>query len=67
MNQDKRLTGKIDPARIRHLSFPRADATLLAAYRALGDASGVISDVNDRPDIPSVVPASTLLPRSRAR
>ena len=62
MNQDKRLTGKIDPARIRHLSFPRADAALLAAYRALGDASGVISDVMDRLGIPGVVSASTLAP-----
>jgi regulator of RNase E activity RraA len=62
MHQDKRLTGKIDPARIRHLSVPRADATLLAAYRALGDASGVISDVMDRLGIPGVVSASTLAP-----
>lgn len=62
MNQDKRLTGKIDPARIRHLSVPRADAALLAAYRELGEASGVISDAMDRLGIPGVIGASTLVP-----
>ena len=62
MNEGKRLTGKIDPSRIRHFSVPRADAELLAAYRALGDASGVISDVMDRLGIPGVVSASTLTP-----
>ncbi|RYF50331.1 MAG: RraA family protein [Comamonadaceae bacterium] len=62
MNQDKRLTGKIDPARIRHLSVPRADTALLTAYRELGEASGVISDAMDRLGIPGVIGASTLVP-----
>ncbi len=57
-----RLTGKIDPSRIRQFSVPRAMPGLLDRYRALGDASGVISDVMDRLGIPGVVGASTLIP-----
>jgi regulator of RNase E activity RraA len=57
-----RLTGKIDASRIRHLSVPRAAPGLLERFRALGDASGVISDVMDRLGITGVVGASTLAP-----
>ena len=57
-----RLTGKIDPSRIHHFAVPRAAPGLLERYRALGDASGVISDVMDRLGIPGVVGASTLAP-----
>ncbi|WP_420226658.1 RraA family protein [Pigmentiphaga litoralis] len=62
MEQEKRLTGKIARERIRQMAVPRADPALLAAYRALGDASGVLSDVMDRLGIPGVVAASTLAP-----
>lgn len=57
-----RLTGKIDPSRIRQFAVPRAAPGLLERYRALGDASGVIADVMDRLGIPGVVGASTLKP-----
>ncbi|MET4576880.1 RraA family protein [Ottowia thiooxydans] len=59
---DIRLTGKIDKSRIRHMSVPRASEEVLAGYRALEDASGVISDVMDRLGIPGVVGASVLKP-----
>lgn len=59
---DIRLTGKIDKSRIKHMSVPRAPAHILAGYRALQDASGVISDVMDRLGIPGVVGASVLKP-----
>jgi len=61
-NNPPRLTGKIHPSRIRQFAVPRAAPGLLERYRALGDASGVLSDVMDRLGIPGVVGASTLKP-----
>lgn len=62
MNPIPRLTGKIDPSRIRHFRVPRAAPGLLNRYRALGDASGIISDVMDKLGLPGVVAASVLSP-----
>ena len=62
MTSIPRLTGKIDASRIRLFRVPRPSPGLLDRYRALGDASGVISDVMDKLGLPGVVAASVLPP-----
>jgi regulator of RNase E activity RraA len=59
---DRKLTGKISPDRIRMFDIPQPDAEVLAGYRELADASGVLSDIMDELGITGVLPASTLMP-----
>jgi 4-hydroxy-4-methyl-2-oxoglutarate aldolase len=59
---DKKLTGKIAPERIRLLETPRPPAGIIEGLRALGDASGLISDVMDELGITGIVGASVLKP-----
>lgn len=59
---EKKLTGKIAPERIRQMELPRAAAGLIEGFRALGDVSGIVSDVMDELGITGVVGASLLKP-----
>ena len=59
---EKRLTGKIPRERIGLLELPRLPEALLAAYRALGDLSGLVSDACDELGIACGVPAAVLRP-----
>lgn len=59
---EKKLTGKIAPERIRLMLAPRPPAGLIEGYRALGHASGVLSDIMDELGITGVVAASVLRP-----
>lgn len=59
---EKQLTGKIPRERIGLLELPRLPADLLAAYRALGDLSGLVSDACDELGIACGVPAAVLRP-----
>ena len=59
---EKKLTGKITRERIRLMETPRPPKGILEGYRALGDASGLISDVMDELGITGVVGASVLKP-----
>lgn len=68
MNPDKPLTGKIARERIGTLELPRLPAELLAAFRALEDLSGLVSDALDELGIAGAIPASVLKPTDpRAR
>jgi regulator of RNase E activity RraA len=62
MSVDKPLTGKIPRERIGMLELPRLPAELLAAFRALEDLSGVVSDALDELGIASAIPSSMLKP-----
>jgi regulator of RNase E activity RraA len=59
---EKKLTGKIASERIRIMETPRPPEGLIEGFRALGDASGLISDVMDELGITGVVGASVLKP-----
>jgi regulator of RNase E activity RraA len=59
---DKKLTGKIARERIRFMEAPRPPAGLVEGYRALGHASGILSDVMDGLGITGVIAASVLKP-----
>jgi 4-hydroxy-4-methyl-2-oxoglutarate aldolase len=60
---DKKLTGRIAADRIRMQSTPKPPSGAVERFLALGDCSGVISDVMDELGIPAgVVGASTLKP-----
>jgi regulator of RNase E activity RraA len=59
---EKKLTGKIARERIRIMETPRPPEGLIEDFRALGDASGLISDVMDELGITGVVGASVLKP-----
>lgn len=58
----KQLTGKIAPERIRAYEAPRPPEGLIEAFLALGDCSGIVSDVMDELGITGVIGASTLRP-----
>ena len=60
--EEKKLTGKIARERIRLMETPRPQEGLIDGFRALGDASGIVSDVMDELGITGVVGASTLRP-----
>lgn len=62
MSAEKQLTGKIPRERIGMLEIPRLPAALLAAFRALEDLSGVVSDALDELGMARAVPASVLRP-----
>jgi regulator of RNase E activity RraA len=59
---DRKLTGKIAPERIRLMQVPRPPEGMVDGYRALGQASGVLSDIMDELGITGVIPASLLKP-----
>ena len=60
---DKKLTGRIAADRIRMQSTPKPPSGAVERFLALGDCSGIISDVMDELGIPAgVVGASTLKP-----
>ena len=59
---EKKLTGKIMRERIRLMETPPPPEGLIEGYRALGDASGIVSDVLDELGITGVVGASLLKP-----
>jgi 4-hydroxy-4-methyl-2-oxoglutarate aldolase len=57
-----KLTGKIARERIRLMATPRPPAGIIDGFRALGDATGIVSDVMDELGITGVVGASVLKP-----
>jgi 4-hydroxy-4-methyl-2-oxoglutarate aldolase len=59
---DRTLTGKIPRDSIGMLELPRLPDDLIAAYRALGDLSGLVSDACDELGIACGVPAAVLQP-----
>ena len=59
---EKKLTGKITREGIRLMETPRPPEGIIEGYRALGDASGIVSDVMDELGITGVVGASVLKP-----
>ena len=59
---EKKLTGKIARERIRLMETPRPPEGIIEGYRALGDATGIISDVMDELGITGVVGAAVLKP-----
>jgi regulator of RNase E activity RraA len=59
---EKPLTGKVPRERIGMLELPRLPAELLAAFRALEDLSGVVSDALDELGIAGAIPSSMLKP-----
>jgi regulator of RNase E activity RraA len=61
-NAERKLTGKIAPERIKLYETPRPPAGMIERFKALGDASGVISDTLDELGITGIVGASTLRP-----
>ena len=61
-NTDRKLTGKIAPERVKLYETPRPPAGLIERFKALGDASGVISDTMDELGMTGIVGVSTLRP-----
>ena len=59
---EKKLTGKIARERIRLMATPRPPEGIIDGFRALGDASGIVSDVMDELGITGVIGASVLKP-----
>ena len=59
---EKKLTGKIARERIRLIETPRPPEGIIEGYRALGAASGIISDVMDELGVTGVVGAAALKP-----
>ena len=63
MLETKRLTGRIAADRIRLMAVPRPPAGAVERFLALGDSTGIVSDVMDELGIASgVVGASVLRP-----
>ena len=59
---EKKLTGKIPRERIRMMETLRPPEGIIEGFRALGDASGIVSDVMDELGITGVIGASVLRP-----
>jgi regulator of RNase E activity RraA len=59
---EPKLTGKIVRERIRLMETPRPPEGIVEGFRALGDASGIVSDVMDELGITGVIGASLLKP-----
>jgi regulator of RNase E activity RraA len=59
---ERKLTGKIARERIRLMEVPRPLAGIVEGYRALGHASGILSDIMDELGITGVIAASVLRP-----
>jgi nitrite reductase/ring-hydroxylating ferredoxin subunit/regulator of RNase E activity RraA len=61
--QDKRLTGRIAPERIRAMTTPRSPAGTVERFKAIGDPTGVVSDAMDELGVAAgVVGAHVLRP-----
>ncbi len=61
--EEKRLTGRIAADRIRLMTVPRPPAGAVERFMALGDPTGIISDVMDELGVPwGVIGASVLKP-----
>ena len=61
--KDKKLTGRIAADRIRMMSVPAPPAGAVERFLALGDCSGIVSDVMDELCVPEgVIGASVLKP-----
>jgi 4-hydroxy-4-methyl-2-oxoglutarate aldolase len=59
----KQLTGRIAAGQIRMMSVPRPPAGIVERFMALGDPTGIVSDVMDELGIPAgVIGASILKP-----
>src|SRR6266852_3612884 len=59
----KQLTGRIAAEQIRMMSVPRPPAGIIEGFMALGDPTGIVSDVMDELGIPTgVIGASVLKP-----
>jgi 4-hydroxy-4-methyl-2-oxoglutarate aldolase len=59
---EPKLTGKIARERIRRMETPRPPDGIIEGFRALGDASGIVSDVMDELGITGVIGGSVLKP-----
>jgi regulator of RNase E activity RraA len=59
---DKKLTGKIDPARIVMRDIPRPGKGVIDGFLALTDLAGTVSDAMDELGIHGAIPAATLVP-----
>ena len=59
---ERKLTGKIAAERIRGMETPCPPEGVIEGFQALGDATGIVSDVMDELGIPGVVGASVLKP-----
>ena len=59
---ERKLTGKIARERIRLMETPRPPEGIIEGFRALGDATGIVSDVMDELGITGVIGASVLRP-----
>lgn len=59
---EKKLTGKIARERIRLMETPRPPAGIIEGFQALGDVTGIVSDVMDELGITGVIGASVLKP-----
>lgn len=59
---EKKLTGKIARERIRLIETPPSPEGIIEGFRALGDASGIVSDVMDELGLTGVIGASVLKP-----
>ena len=59
---EPKLTGKIARERIRMVEAPRPPEGIIEGFRALGDASGIVSDVMDELGITGVIGGSVLKP-----
>jgi len=59
---EKKLTGKIARERIRLMATPRPPEGIIDGFWALGDATGIVSDVMDELGITGVIGASVLKP-----
>lgn len=60
--QEKKLTGKIARERIRLMETLRPPQGLVARFQALGDATGIVSDIMDELGITGVIGSSLLKP-----
>ncbi|HEX4985273.1 MAG TPA: RraA family protein [Burkholderiales bacterium] len=60
--EEKKLTGKIARERILQMQAPRPAAGLVEGFRALGHASGIVSDILDELGVTGAVAASVLRP-----
>jgi regulator of RNase E activity RraA len=59
---EKKLTGRITPERIKMLEVPRLPNGVLEAFKDMRDLTGLISDTLDALGLPGTVGASTLRP-----
>src|SRR5437899_3000716 len=59
---EKKLTGKIARESIRSMETPLSPEGVIEGFRALGDASGIVSDVMDELGITGIIGASVLKP-----